>query len=498
MMRQRTVFLLCGLLVAGMCCTAIHAATYNNIELTKLRTFLLQESAEAGVKNYQQLGLKSMDDVDWGSVPGLYWNRSTFHLERVTWDSRKLSGHLDLSGFVELKALNCPFNKIKSVDVSNSKELQRMDFYTNELSFIDVTTNPLINYLRLGYNNISSIDLSNNTYLGFFCCTGNRIESLDVSDKAYLYEFYCVNNKIHTLLMDNCTSLKLACCDLNRITNLHVNNLPALKTLNCTYNGMKTLLLTNCDKLEEMMCQYNDLDTLDVSNCVSLTKLVCNRNQLTSLTLEGCKNLTSLNCEYNLLTSLDVSSSPLLSTLYCKNNYLSFLTLPLPTQRLTDYDYNPQYDVVLESEYNNIDFSEFFNIKDNISVYIWSQVWVTTPIPPLESSGGRFAFDESFIGRTLLCRVQNFTYPNTVMRYLVTMTNEIMNNLNVQNDKSLIYAGDRSIHVQSDAPAWVSIYSLAGRLVTNRQVDAGHTVLPFERGAYVAVINNVSYKVIVR
>jgi hypothetical protein len=474
-------------------------APFNDSETAKLRKFLLQASAEAGIQNYQQLGMVRMDTIDWAKVPGLSWNGLTYLLENVNWASKNLSGHMDFSDFAGLKYLHCSFNDIKSVDVTNSLSLLRFDFYENDLAAMDVMTNSKLNYIRVGYNNIRTIDLSNNPNLGFFCCTKNQVESLDFSNKERLYTVYCIENKLNFLNVENCIELGTLLCGSNRLTSLNLYNLPSLKSFSCAYNSLTDLQLYNCESLNEILCNNNELSSLDVSSCGNLSILNCNNNKLTSLDFEDCMALTSLSCEDNLLDSLVVSDMPLLSTLSCKNNNLTFSTLPPVTEQLTSYSYSPQNYIALECKYDSVDLKGTYMINDNASRYSW--YYNNSIIYPLESNGSLFAFDESYIGETFICRVLNNALPKLVMHYDVTFTREDnqTNNVNQESCVSSVYASQGYIHVVTALSVSIKVYSLQGALLMIKNVDEGRTDIPFERGIYVVVMDDKAcYKLIVR
>ena len=431
---MKALILLYGFLIIEILGGGVSAAyNFNVDELAKMRGFLLQESAEPGIKNYEQLGIESMDDDSWVSHSGLKWNVAlpVVLLERVVWVNSKLSGHMDFSDFAGLKELWCSFNKIKTVNVHNALELTRFDFYSNDLMEFDVTTNFRLNYIRIGLNNVPSVDVSNNPLLKFFCCRSNQLEVLDVSGNESLAELYCGDNRLHTLLVDNCTGLKILSCDLNHhIESLNLKNLPSIDSVSCNGNRLKELLFNDCSSLLNLNCSDNELDSIDLSTLENLTELNCSKNELTSLNLEGCPNLTSLHCDHNLLYSLDITSNPLLSTLSCSQNNLTFFSLPPPTEILTawtTYSYIPQNHITIECNYNDIDFSEFYYIKNHISTYTWSSLYSTAPITPLSSREGRFAFDESYIGKTLICRVLNDVFPGLQLRYYVTFSDDVRN-----------------------------------------------------------------------
>lgn len=496
---MRTFIITLGVLIIGLFVkNVVAAATFDEAELAKLRQFLIQESGERGVKNFEKLGLASMDDVYWASLPGVRWNGITSLLEWVSWPGYNLSGYLDLSDFAGLKYLNCANNDLKSVNLRNASALIRADFYINDLRTIDVTTNPLLEYLRIGYNHISYIDLSHNPNLNFFCCTDNQFESLHISDNNRIQTFYCVGNKLYALEIANCPNLETIACDFNNLTSLHLSDLPSLKSLSCILNEINEIRFSNCPSLESIICNNNALTALDISFQKHLTTLNCNTNRITTLNLEGCESLTTLSCDNNLIDRLDITSSPLVSSISCKYNNLSFLTLPLPTPQLKSYSYTPQNYVAFASKYDSVDFSEIYNIEDNISRYSW--YYLNVLIAPAESNEGLFAFDESHIGKTFVCRVQNRILPLLVMHYDVTFTQgSDVGNRNPDNDGLSVYASDGTIHIVTGSSARVGIYSLQGVLLTERMVGAGHAGIPAERGAYVVIVNNTNrYKLIVR
>ena len=492
-------FIVCSMLITETVVFNVYAAaTYNEAELAKLTNFLKQESAERGVKNYQQLGITSMDSINWGALPNVRWNNVTYYLQEVYWEDKKLSGNLDLSDFAGLRFLYCAYNNIKSVNLKNASILSHVDFFENELESIDITTNPRISWLRLGYNQLHTIDLSNNPELTYFCCTDNHLETLQIGQKDKLQTLFCVGNKLQTLVLENCTKLETVLCDFNILTSLTLNNLPELKSLSCTQNSIGEIQFPNCLSLESFICNNNELSCLDLSFHKKLTTLICKNNRLTSLNLEGCECLTSVDCDNNFIDKLDISASSVLTSLSCKFNNFSFLTLPYPSQQLSYYSYTPQNYVTIEGKYDEIDFSDIYNINDNISRFIWR--YKNVSVMPLESMEGRFTFDEKYIGETFECLVQNAVLPKLTMQFNVTfLQDETTGNRNPGNDGLTVYASERTIHIVTGSPAFVSIYSLQGVLQTKRKVDAGYTHIPAERGVSVVVVDDkANYKVIVR
>jgi len=493
---MRGFIVLFSVFIVGLFSTNAYAAPeYNEDEIAKLRGFLIQESAERGVKNFEQLGLSSVNNINWATVPGLQFNSVTLNLERIIWQSKNLAGNLDLSDFVELMYINCINNSLNSINLKNSSGLLYADFYTNELYSIDVSSCLLLQYLRVGYNNISVIDLSNNNDLGYLCCTSNRLKWLEVTNKNQLGTLYCVGNSLHTLILENCESLETFSCDFNFLTELDLNNLPSLKTLSCTNNTLNEINFHNCTSLESVTCYQNEIKRLDFSFQKKLKTIKCDINQIASIKLEGCEALDTLICDYNLIDNLDISSAKTLSTLSCKYNNLTFLTLPYNTRSFTRYSYMPQNYVTIECDYNAIDLSDIYNIQDNISRFNWykQNLWVS----PLESNEGMFVFDPSFIGETVVCQVQNSILPNLTMQYDVIITGGLSNK-NPEIPGLSVYASERMIHVMTHSPAKISVYSILGAIQVQKTVDAGHTGIPVERGVHIVVVDDKArFKLIV-
>ena len=496
---MRTFFIICSFLVIEMIrvCGSV-AAQYNEYETAKLREFLMQESAERGVWNFQQLGLTSINDISWGEIPGLRWSYPTWRLLSLEWPHLKLSGHLDVSDFQELRDLYCSFNEIDAVTVHNCPALINMDFYTNNLTEVDITTIPNVRFLRLGYNNIRNVDMSGNPYLMFFCCSNNQVEMLDFSNKELIETIYCIGNELHTLIVDNCIKLETLLCSQNALTNMNLHNLPSLTAFSCFNNSLYNLQFLNCPLLVEIDCSENELPVLDVSACESLTNLNCSNNQLASINMAGCNNLTTVNCKNNLLVSLDISNAPALSTLNCSFNFFSFLTLPPNKPPLKSYTYAPQSNISLTCKPNDVDLSDYYNAGGYISSFIWRNRH--TVVTPLENNEGRFVFDESYIGDSLTCYVRNNFLPVLWLQFDVKFTEDgDSGNVNPAMEGLTVYAGEQAIHVTTATPATVCIYSLQGALHQKKTVYAGYTRIPIERGIYVAVVNDtISYKLIVR
>ncbi|MDR0700135.1 MAG: hypothetical protein LBG28_13130 [Tannerella sp.] len=469
---------------------------YNSIETTKLRRFLLQESAQPGVKNYQQLGIESMEGINWGTVAGLSWNSRTFLLERVSWKDKNLSGEMDFSDFQSLQFLLCDSNMINSVNVTGAVSLTAIDFYTNNLTAIDVTTNNKLTYLRVTYNNIKEIDLSNNPELTFICCTGNSVESLDFSNNKKIETVYCIENQLSYINVQNCPRLKELSCSANNLTEIDISNKGFLFGFTCSRNNISSLNVVNCSALRSIDCSDNGIETLDLSGCAALHTVKCNNNKLKELYLNDCLLLETLFCNDNLLDSLKLPESPSLTVLRCKDNNMDFYTLPPILPAYTEYIYYPQHNRRAEAVVDSADFSRYYELDGIISHYTWNHGlhWVN----PEMRENGIFVFDESYAGKELICRIENNTFPILVIRYDVTMKKRGDSANSVTEEPSIgsVYADKGFVHVVTASSADVGIYSIGGACVYYNNVKEGRTDIPLNPGIYVATVSGRYSKVI--
>ncbi len=185
---------------------------------------------------------------------------------------RMVLSHLDIASlegighFTSLKALDCPYNRIGSLDVSANTALEE---------------------LICGWNPIGSLDLSHNKALKILSCFDNELTELDVSMLS---------------------GLEILSCDFNRLTELDLSNNRALTSLSCERNQLETLKVSS-RKIWEINCNANGLVDLDVTGCPALKNLHCASNRLSGLDLSRNTVLDGLSCAYNDLPFLDLTAN---------------------------------------------------------------------------------------------------------------------------------------------------------------------------------------------
>jgi Leucine-rich repeat (LRR) protein len=146
--------------------TVLVEGRYNSNDVTKLKSFLQQESAISGQKNYQRIGLE-VDLNDPSSWPLVEWTASSTNtrVKSIIWMRKDLAGNLDFSGLDSLKSVELTTNKITSATFSGCSKLEKIWLDENAITVINTSTLASLKELNVNYNRITQLDLSANTKL---------------------------------------------------------------------------------------------------------------------------------------------------------------------------------------------------------------------------------------------------------------------------------------------------------------------------------------------
>ena len=183
-----------------------------------------------------------------------------------------------------------------------------------------------ITELRISGKSISSLKgIEYFKNLTFLECPINKLTSLDVSKNIKLLHLDCYGNQLTSLDVSKNIELLYLDCHGNKLTSLDVSKNTALTVLNCHANPLTSLDVSKNTALTFLACDNNQLTTLDISKNTKLTSLYCRNNQLTSLDVSKHTALRDLWCNNNQLTTLDISKNTELTILYCQNNPLTYI-----------------------------------------------------------------------------------------------------------------------------------------------------------------------------
>ncbi len=140
--------------------------------------------------------------------------------------------------FVNLKVLDCSYNKLTELDISKNTMLIELSCSDNQLTDLDISNNTALTWLSCSNNQLIELDTSNNTALTNIYCSNNQLIELDVSNNTELEELSCTGNKLTELDVFNNTELNGLWCYGNNLTKLDVSNNAALGYLDCLENNM--------------------------------------------------------------------------------------------------------------------------------------------------------------------------------------------------------------------------------------------------------------------
>lgn len=459
------------------------AQTYNTQEVAKLKTFLIQNSAEKGKKNYEQLGVAPLDAIDWKNVPGLKWNANG-RVESINWKEKKLGGDLDVSGFTDLLVMRCERNQLQSLNVAGNTKMTYLDCFNNEFKSIDISTNINLTHFCCRYNQLTKLDVTHNPKLTFLCSSGNRFEQIDLSNNPELVEFYAANGKLKSIDLSHNPKLKDVALRTNQLTSLDVSNLTKLESLTCYENKLTTFNASGCKSLKLIRAYENKITSLDVSGCTALNTLAFYSNKIEELDVSGCPNIEFISLMNNGTHTLKLPPNPSNKLqIMCERNCFTFSTLPRPAFLSS---YAPQAKVKLSAPSDKIDLKSEYKMNGTTSVFVWTDKGA--PVIPEANRDGLFSFAESYVGKTLTCTVTNPTYPKLTMTYEVSLTEPVAN-VSVEPEVSFRTQREQ-LCLTATRPVTVHIYTIIGALLRKQSLSEGETCFTLPQGIYIVSLSN--------
>lgn len=234
-----------------------------------------------------------------------------------------------------------------------------------------------------------------NYFEGVSKVDGPGITTLDVSKATELIEIYADGNKLTTIDVSMLSKLNKLLLNNNSLTEMNLTS--SLTTLEVNDNNLTSFDGSGLPALTTLKINGNPLGTLDVSNMPALKTLYANNCGLTSFTagaLTTAKAYISVN--NNPLETLDLSEATGLEngTLFAndnnlteikfpdvkvktaniKNNKFTLATVPF-TAKVTNLNYAPQQDMVIEDINETIDLSSQKSVvvgeEAKATVYTW-------------------------------------------------------------------------------------------------------------------------------
>nr|CAG8433650.1 12612_t:CDS:10 [Entrophospora candida] len=258
-------------------------------------------------------------------------------------NNKELEGKLDLSGFKNLKKLNCSYNKLTSlniVDSNNSlEELVANDNQLSQLTWnfktptnlksLDIRNSGIrlslmgdISYINKIFreNDADKCDFVNLEKLD---CSDNELAKIILKNNKKLVSLYCKNNKLTSLDLSGCENLEVLIADngehgsFNELSDTSfLEKLPKekLKVLHLAVNNIKSDL--------KPFSRFINLENLDLGMSGYSKEVTEKRGNKLSGSLEPLKNLTKLKRLFISNTDIEGDIKDLLNNIeeiYCSS-----------------------------------------------------------------------------------------------------------------------------------------------------------------------------------
>lgn len=251
------------------------------------------------------------------------------NITEIKLNNKNLTSIPDLSKFINLKILNCSFNKITSIPSNLPDSLEFLYMYDNDLTELHDLPSNLDTLCCCHNKNLTYLPNLPNK-LKKLCCYYNNFTNLPPLPNSLITLYICFNNRLTSLplLPDNLE--KIYCYQNHSLSSLPIlpNNLRILECFN--------------NKIEDLPNLPDSLETL-----------ICNNNKLRHLPSLP-NNLIRLECSENLISFLPILSDSL-ELLLCEYNQLSYLPdLPI-SLKVIRFNYNPIYEVLHDLKFIFID-----------------------------------------------------------------------------------------------------------------------------------------------
>lgn len=180
-------------------------------------------------------------------------------------DHNKKNTALDLSGYTNLKMLDCRNAALSKLDLSKNKKLVDLYCSTNKLTSLDLKGLSKLAYVNCANNQLKELKISGNSGLKQLYCMSNKLESLGVSGAKQLEDISCNNNKLKKLDLSKNTKIVYVDSSDNKLSALNLSGLSKLKSVSCSNNQIKTLSVSGAAVLGTLNMQGNPIEVLDVS-----------------------------------------------------------------------------------------------------------------------------------------------------------------------------------------------------------------------------------------
>lgn len=344
--------------------------------------------------------------------------------------------------------------------------------------------------------------------LTVFSISGLSMSSIDASKLNNLVLFGAQNAGLteSQIAWPDSKSLRELRLKGNRLSNVDITKYTALYDLELSNNKFTAFDASLYPNLELLSMSGNQLTSFTADNA-NLWHLDLANNQLSEIDLTRVPAMNQISLIGNQLSRLDVSQMKSLKVLYLDKNRFRPSTLPLNNYAL--YTCANQEPIKVEVVDGTVDLSSEAVINGKETSFRW---FVDTP--SLDEEGNLvgeelYVNDEYFLDNGVtsfmttvdhvMCVITNDEFPNTYFYtdFIDVKTTGIDG---VASDGNIsIKVDGNAVTVNAAHDAAVRLVSLNGSLVRSANTVGGTCALTgIAHGAYILMVGNTAYKIVVR
>lgn len=302
----------------------------------------------------------------------------------------------------------------------------------------------------------------------------------------------------------NLTELRLGG---NNLSSVNLTRYPFLYDLELNNNKLAEFDASLYPNLQLLSISGNQLTSFTADN-PSLWHLDLANNQLSEVDLSKLPEMNQISIINNQLSHIDLSNMTRLNVLYLDKNKFRPSTLPL--NKYTLYTCANQAPLEIEAVNGIVDLSSEAVINGKETVYRW---FVDVPTFDEEGNlvGEELYVDDEYLlnnGVTtftspinnVMCVITNEEFPNTYFytQFIDVKTTGI-NNVTADGNSIAIEINGNDLTINVTKDAGIKLVGMDGKLVRSANTANGTCTLHgLSSGAYIVIVGNTAYKVMLK
>ncbi|MCM1108622.1 MAG: hypothetical protein NC388_06155 [Clostridium sp.] len=347
-----------------------------------------------------------------------------------------------------------------------------------------------------------------NSKLTVFSASGLPMSTLDVSKLTNLINLSAVNSGLTSVKWPETNTLREINLGGNNFSSIDLTRYSDLYQLTLDRNKFTTFDASVYPNLQILSLAGNNLTSFKGNNKL-LWSLTLSNNQLTDIDLSNMPDMYQLSLAGNQLSHIDVSMLNKMKVLFLDQNKFKFSTLPLDNGYAL-YTYANQEPLAVDVADGKVDLSSEAVVNDTETEYRWF-VGVPTVDETGELVGEELYIDDEYLldgGVTtftrpvdnVMCVMTNMQLPNLFLyTQLIDVKSTGIESVTADGNRVSVDIDSHTIIVKATKDVPVRLIGMNGMQVCSAATANGTCTLSgIASGAYVVVVGNTAYKVLVK